>query len=47
MRSASVEANYFVPISNEVAYYMSAKRTARARNQDSHTIPRDLALIEQ
>jgi hypothetical protein len=37
MRSASGEANYFVPISNEVAHYLSAKRTVGARNEDSHT----------
>jgi hypothetical protein len=37
MRGASGETNYFVPISNEVAHYLSAKRAACACNEDSHT----------
>lgn len=47
MRSASGEANYFVPISNEVAHYLSAKRAACTRNEDSHIgSTRNSALIE-
>ena len=37
MCSASGKANYFVPVSNEGAHYLSAKRAACARNEDSHT----------
>jgi hypothetical protein len=37
MRSASGEPNHFMPISNEVAHYLNAERTACARNEDSHT----------
>jgi hypothetical protein len=35
--SASGKANYFVPVSNEVAHYLSAQRAACTGNEDSHT----------